>query len=163
MSLWKWWIAIAGTALVVGGVAWLLKLWAIVATDGQVVATGAAGAFYDLGLYSLLVGSTGLGLRPAMKQEPSVRVVLAVMSPLAFVVSFAIFSGIGYALVAIGGAIVGVAVPSYLLEETGIFVSAVVWLLVGIWLVVGVTLRGAAQGTGGTAGSREAESQPRVR
>ena len=102
-------------------------------------------------------------MRLAINQETSMRVVLAVMSPLAFVVSFAIFSGIGYALVAIGGAIVGVAVPSYLLEETGIFVSAVVWLLVGIWLVVGVTLRGAAQGTGGTPGSREAESQPRVR
>ena len=63
---WKLWITIAGTALVVGGVAWLLKLWVIVATDARVVATGAAGAFFDLGSYSLVVGSTGLGVRLAM-------------------------------------------------------------------------------------------------
>jgi hypothetical protein len=44
MSLWRWWTAVAGTVLVVGGVAWILKLWVIVATDGRVVATGAAGA-----------------------------------------------------------------------------------------------------------------------
>ena len=125
MSPWKWWTAIAGTALVVGGVAWLLKLWVIVATDGRVVATGAAGAFFDLGLYSLLVGSTGVGLRLAINQETSMRVVLAVMSPLAFVVSFAIFSGIGYALVAIGRLMVGDALPSYLLEEGGLLILAV--------------------------------------
>lgn len=163
MALWKWWIAIAGTALVVGGVAWILKLWVIVATDGRVVATGAAGAFFDLGHYSLLVGSTGLGLRLTMNQDPSLRVVLAVASPVAFYVSFAIFSAIGYAIVAIGRVIVGDALPSYLLEEAGIFLSAVVWLVVGIWLVVGVTLRGAARGTRGTSGSREAKPQPRVR
>lgn len=162
MSPWKWWIAIAGTSLVVGGVAWFLKLSVIVATDGRVVATGAAGAFFDLGFYSLLVGSTGLGLRLAMNQEPSMRVVLAVASLLAFVASFAVFSGVGYAILAIGRIIVGDALPSYLLEEGGIFISAVVWLVVGIWLVVGVTLRGA-RGTHGTSGSREAEPQPRVR
>jgi hypothetical protein len=146
MSLWKWWTAIAGIALIVGGVAWFLKLWVIVATDGRVVATGAAGAFFDLGLYSLLVGSTGLGLRLARNQEPSMRVVLAVASPLAFVVSFAFFSGIGYALVAIGRLIVGEALPGYLLEEGGIFVSAVVWLMVGIWLLAGVAPRRAVRG-----------------
>jgi hypothetical protein len=163
MSLWKWWIAIAGTALVVGGVAWLLKLWVIVATDGRVVATGAAGAFFDLGLYLLMVGSTGVGLRLAMNQETSQRIVLAVVSPLAFVFSFAIFLSIGYALVAIGRLIVGDALPSYLLEEAGIFISAVAWLVVGIWLLIGVAQRGAARGTRGASGSREAEPQPRVR
>ena len=146
MSPSRLWIAIAGTALVVGGVAWLLKLSVIIATDGRVVATGAAGAFFDLGFYLLLAGSTGLGLRLAMNQEPSMRVVLAVASPFAFVFLFAIFSSIGYAILAI----VGDALPGYLLEEAGIFISAVVWLVVGIWLVVGVTLRGA-------------EPQPRVR
>ena len=77
MTLWKWWIAIAGTALVVGGVAWLLKLWVIIATDGQVVATGAAGAFFDLGFYSLMVGSTGVGLRLAINLENTLRVTSA--------------------------------------------------------------------------------------
>ena len=163
MSPWKWWMAIAGTALIAGGVAWLLKLWVIVATDGRVTHTGAAGAFFDLGLYSLLVGSTGLGLRLAMNQELSMRVGLAVVSPLAFIVSFAIFSSIGYALVAIERLIVGDALPSYLLEEGGIFISAVVGLVAGIWLVAYVVRRGATQGTRGASGSRQAESQPRVR
>jgi len=163
MSLWKWWIAIAGTALVVGGVAWLLKLWVIVATDGRVGATGAAGAFFDLGLYLLMVGSTGVGLRLAMNQETSMRVVLAVVSPLAFVFSFAIFLSIGYALVAFGRLIVGDALPSYLLDEAGIFISAVAGLVVGIWLLVGVAQRGAARGTRGASSSREAEYQSRVR
>jgi hypothetical protein len=163
MSLWKWWIALAGMALIAGGVAWILKLWVIVATDGRVVATGAAGAFFDLGFYLLVVGSTGLGLRLAINQELSMRLVLAVASPAAFFISFGIFSGIGYALVAIGRLVVGDALPSYLLEEGGILVSAIVWLIVGIWLLVGVVLPRAVRGTGVTSGSREAEPQTRVR
>jgi hypothetical protein len=163
VSLWKWWIAIAGTALVVGGVAWLLKLWVIVATDGRVVATGAAGTFFDLGLYSLMVGSTGVGLRLTMKLETSMRVVLALASPFVFFFLSGIFLVIGYALVAIGRVIVGDALPSYLLDEGGIFISAVVGLGAGIWLVVDVVLRGVPDSTHGASGSRQAESQPRVR
>ncbi len=163
MSLWKVWMAIAGTALIAGGVAWLLKLWVIVATDGRVTHTGAAGAFFDLGLYSLLVGSTGLGLRLAINQEPSMRVVLAVASPLLFMPVFLMFSVIGYVLVGIGRIIAGDAVPGYLLEEGGIFISAVVGLVAGIWLVVDVVRRGATQGAHGGPGIRQAESQPRVR
>jgi hypothetical protein len=140
-----------------------LKLWVIVATDGRVVATGAAGAFFDLGFYSLMVGSTGVGLRLTMKLENALRVPLAVVSPFAFFLLFGIFSGIGYALEAIGRVIVGDALPSYLLEEGGIFVSAVVGLVAGIWLVVDVVLRGVPDSTHGASGSRQAESQLRVR
>ncbi len=163
MSPWKWWIALAGTALIAGGVAWLLKLWVIVATDGRVVATGAAGGFYDLGFGLLMVGCTGVGLRQAINQEPSMRVILALVSSLVFFPAFLVFLIIGYALVAIGRVIAGDAVPGYLLEEGGIFISAVVGIAVGVWLVVDVVRRGAAQGTRGASGSREAEPQPRVR
>jgi hypothetical protein len=163
MSLWKWWMAIAGIGLIVGGVAWLLKLWVIVATDGRVVATGAAGAFFDLGFYSLLGGFTGLGLRLVMNQETSMRVVLAVASSLVFFPAFIVFSVIGYAPVAIGRLIAGDAVPAYLLEEGGIFISAVVGLVAGIWLLAGVAQRRAARGTGVTSGGQEAEPQARVR
>ena len=157
ISPWKWWIALAGTALIAGGVAWLSKLWVIVATDGRVVATGAAATFLDLGLVLLIVGSTGIGVRLMMSQEPSMRVVLAVASPL-------VFLGVGYALGGgIGGAIVGVAVPAYLLAEAGILGLAVIGLLAGIWLMLYVMPRGVAQGTRGTSGSRGAESRPRVR
>jgi hypothetical protein len=160
---WKLWIAVAGALLVVGGLAWALKLWVIIATDGRVVATGAAGAFFDLGLYSLLVGSTGLGARLARGQEPAMRGVAAVVSPVAFFLSFALFSAVGYALVAAGRAVVGDALPAYLLEEGGIFIAAVAWLAVGVWLVAGVTLRGDARGPRGASGDRGAEPQPRVR
>lgn len=158
MSLWKGWMA-----LIAGGVAWLLKLWVIVATDGRVVATGAAATFLELGLGLLLAGSTGVGLRLAMNQETSMRVVLALASPLLFMPAFLLFSVLGYALVAIGRIIAGDAVPGYLLEEGGIFVSAVVGIVMGIWLVVGVAQRGAARATRSALGSREAEPQPRVR
>jgi hypothetical protein len=163
MSPWRWWIAIAGTALIAGGVAWLLKLWVIVATDGRVVATGAAGTFFTLGLGLLLVGSTGVGLRLAMNQETSMRVVVALASSLMFFPAYMVFMSIGYALVAMVRAIAGDAVPGYLLGEGGIFISAVVGLVAGMWLVAGVTLRRVARGTRGAAGNREAEHQPQVR
>lgn len=114
-----------------------MKLWVIVATDGRVVATGAAGAFFDLGFYSLLVGSTGLGVRLTMNQEPAMRGVAAVGSPVVFILSFALFSGIGYAILVVGGAFAGISPPSYLLEEVGIFISAVVWLIIGVILLLG--------------------------
>jgi hypothetical protein len=163
MSPWRWWIAIAGTALIAGGVAWLLKLWVIVATDGRVVATGAAGTFFTLGLGLLLVGSTGVGLRLAMNQETSMRVVVALASSLMFFPAYMVFMSIGYALVAMVRAIAGDAVPGYLLGEGGIFISAVVGLVAGMWLVAGVTLRRVARGPRGAAGNREAEHQPQVR
>ncbi len=112
-----------------------MKLWVIVSTDGRVVATGAAGAFFDLGFYSLLVGSTGLGVRLTRNQEPALRGVAAVGSPVVFILSFALFSGIGYAILAVGGAFAGISPPSYLLEEAGIFISAVVWLAIGLALL----------------------------
>jgi hypothetical protein len=60
------------------------------------------------------------------------RVVLAVASPLLFIFAFLALSVNGYALVAIGRVIAGDAVPSYLLEEKGIVISAVVGLVAGI-------------------------------
>ena len=164
MSLSRLWIAIAGTALVFGGVACLLKLWVIVATDGRVVATGAAATFLEIGLYLLIVGSTGIGVRLMMNQEPSMRVVLAVTSPLVLLgVGYTLGGGIGYAILVIGSALAGVAVPAYLLAEAGILGLAVIGLVAGIWLVAYVIPPGAAQSTRSTSGSREAESQLRVR
>jgi hypothetical protein len=43
----------------------------------------------------------------------------------------------GYAILAVGGALVGVSPPGYLLEEAGIFISAVVWLAIGLALLFG--------------------------
>ena len=63
--------------------------------------------------------------------------VAAVGSPVVFILSFALFSGIGYAILAVGGAFAGISPPSYLLEEAGIFISAVVWLIIGVILLLG--------------------------
>jgi hypothetical protein len=129
-----------------------------------VVATGAAATFLDLGLVLFIVGSTVIGVRLIMNQELSMRVVLAVASPLVFLgVGYALGAGIGGAILVIGGAIEGVAVPSYLLAEAGILSLAVIGLLAGTWLVAYVFSRGAAQSTRSTSRSREAESRPRVR
>ena len=164
MSPWKWWIFITGTALIASGVAWLSKLRVIVATDGRVVATGAAATFLELGLVLLIVGSTGIGVRLMMGQEPSMRVVLAVASPLVLLgVGYALGGGIGGTILVIGGALAGVAVPGYLFAEAGILGLAVIGLLAGIWLILYMMPRGAAQGTRGSSGSRGAESRPRVR
>ncbi len=105
MSLSRLWIAIAGTALVLGGVAWMLKLWVIVATDGRVVATGAAGTFFDLSFYLLIVGCTGLGLRLAINEDLVPRVGMALGFSFVYFVAFFMFSGIGYSIVALGRAI----------------------------------------------------------
>ena len=115
------------------------------ATDGRVVATGAAGAFFDIGLYSLLVGSTRLGVRLTANREAPLRGVAVVGSPIAFVLSFALFWGIGYAALAAGGALAGASLPRYLLEGAGIFVSAVVWLMIGLVLLFG-SVRGPREG-----------------
>jgi hypothetical protein len=129
-----------------------------------VVATGAAATFLDLGLVLFIVGSTVIGVRLIMNQELSMRVVLAVASPLVLLgVGYALGAGIGGAILVIGGAIEGVAVPSYLLAEAGILSFAVIGLLAGTWLVAYVFSRGAAQSTRSTSRSREAESRPRVR
>ncbi len=112
-----------------------MKLWVIVATDGRVVATGAAATFLELGLVLLIVGSTGIGVRLMMGQEPSMRVVLAVASPLVLLgVGYAVGGLIGYAVLVIGSAAAGVAVPGYLLAEVGILGLAVIALAAGIWL-----------------------------
>jgi hypothetical protein len=164
MSLWNWWIAIAGSSLIAGGVAWFSKLWVIVATDGRVVATGAAASSLELGLVLLIVGSTGIGVRLMIRQEPSMRVVLALASPLVLLgVGYAAGGVIGYSILVIWGAFAGIAVPSYLLAEAGILGLAMIGLVAGVWLVAYVAPRGAGHSTRGTSGSREAESRPRVR
>ena len=108
---WKWWTAIAGTLLVVGGSAWLLK----------VLTSGAEGARFDLSFYSLLVGSTGLGVRLTANRDTTVRSVAAVGSMAAFFLSFSLFS-------------------ASLDEAAGIFISAVVWLAIGLALLFGSVL-----------------------
>ncbi|CAN5267502.1 hypothetical protein BH18ACT10_BH18ACT10_05760 [soil metagenome] len=136
----KWgriWIAVAGTALFLGGIAWLAKLSVVVATDGRVTATGAAGAFFTLGLALILIGSTGAGLRLTMGGEPMSRIAGIVLSPVLFVAAFMILQGVVVGLVTVAQAIVGGLGPDYVREEAIILLTAVVSLVVGTMLLAG--------------------------
>ena len=137
MSLSRWLIATAGLALVVGAMAWLTKIGVIIATDGRVTHTGAAGASFTIGLGLLSVGAAGLGLRLTTSVDLVLRVILTVGFPFVFVLSFFVFSAIGYVIVAGARVIVGDALPRYMLGEAGILISAVVWMVIGAVLLFG--------------------------
>jgi hypothetical protein len=109
----------------------------IIATDGRVTHTGAAGSSFTIGLWLLSVGAAGLGLRLTMSVDLVSRVILTVLFPFVFVLSFFVFSVIGYAIVAVARVIVGDALPRYMLGEAGILISAVVWMVIGAVLLFG--------------------------
>ena len=137
MSLSRWLIATAGLALVVGAMAWLIKMGVIIATDGRVTHTGAAGSSFTIGLWLLSVGAAGLGLRLTMSVDLVSRVIITVLFPFVFILSFFVFLVIGYAIVAVARVIVGDALPRYMLEEAGVLISAVVWMVIGAVLLFG--------------------------
>lgn len=135
MSLSRLLIATAGLALVVGAMAWLAKIGVIIATDGRVTHTGAAGSSFTIGVGLLSVSAAGLGLRLTMSVDLVLRVILTVGLPFVFVLSFFVFSAIGYVIVAGARVIVGDALPHYMLGEAGILISAVVWMVIGAVLL----------------------------
>lgn len=135
MSLSRWLIATAGLVLIIGAMAWLTKIGVIIATDGRVTHTGAAGSSFTIGLGLLSVGAAGLGLRLTMSVDLVLRVILTVGFPFVFVLSFFVFSAIGYMIVAGARVIVGDALPPYMLGEAGILISAVVWMVIGVVLL----------------------------
>jgi len=117
--------------------AWLTKIVVIIATDGRVTHTGAAGTSFTIGLWLLSVGAAGLGLRLTMSVDLVSRVILTVGSPFVFILSFFVFSVIGYAILAVARLIAGDALPRYMLGEAGILISAVVWMVIGTVLLFG--------------------------
>ncbi|MGI8909963.1 MAG: hypothetical protein ACR2JR_05325 [Rubrobacteraceae bacterium] len=130
----KWargWIAVTETVLILGGVAWFSKLAVVVATDGRVTATGAAGAFFTLVLVLILIGSTGAGLRLTMNGETVSQVLGIVLSPVMFVASFML-------LQEVARAVVGGLGPNYSREETIILLTAVASFVVGAMLLGGL-------------------------
>jgi len=53
------------------------------------------------------------------------------------VLSFFVFSGVGYMIVAGARVLVEDKLPRYMLGEAGILIFAVVWLLIGVVLLFG--------------------------
>lgn len=134
------WIAVAGAALVLGGAAWFSKLAVIVATDGRVAYTGAAGMFFDLGLALILLGSTGVGLRLTMNAETALRIAGAALSPVAFFLAFGILQGVLVGLYDLAQWAFGSLGPDYFREEAAILVTAAASLVAGAMLLGGLVL-----------------------
>ena len=140
MSSPRWmsvWTAVAGGALVLGGTAWFSKLAVIVATGGRVAYTGAAGAFFTIGIALMLAGSTGVGLRLARNAETGLRISAAALSPVAFVLTFGFLQGVVVGLYDLAQGAVGSLGPDYLREEAAILVMAAASLAAGAMLLSG--------------------------
>jgi hypothetical protein len=141
MSSPRWtsvWTAVAGVALVLGGAAWLSKLTVIVATGGRVAYTGAAGAFFTIGLALMLPGSTGIGLRLARNSEIGLRISAAALSPVAFFLVFGLLQGVTVGLYDLAQVAFGSLGPDYLREETVIVLMAAASLAAGALLLGGI-------------------------
>lgn len=138
------WTSIASALAAAGGAAWLAKIGVIAGTDGEVTDTGAAAAFFLSGVALMVVGSSWIGTRLAAGRPAGVVVLLALLSPVAFFVSFAV-------LESVAKAVVGDAGPAWLKDEVGIAATGAFWLLAGIW-----SLRGARHSASEALASRAA-------
>jgi hypothetical protein len=118
------WAAVSGS-VAAGGTSWLFKLGVIVGTGGDVVDTGAAALFYLLGVALLAIGTALIGLRLTTGRSLLFRVGGAVIGLLVFFASFAVLD-------AVGKVIVGERGPQYAADEAGIFLTAVLWLAIGV-------------------------------
>jgi hypothetical protein len=118
---------ILATLAAAGGAAWLAKLAVIVATDGATTDTGAAAAFYLMGIVLLAIGSAAVGSRLAARRHLALKIVALATSPALFFLSYALLDGIAKTLV-------GDAGPAWLEDEAGITLTAAVWLVTGVLL-----------------------------
>jgi hypothetical protein len=122
------WIQIAGLMLIIGALAWTIKLIIIISTDGRIIDTGAAAFFMKVGLLMLIPGSTGIGLRLTVKRNIFLRVIAIILSPALMFGSFILFSAITNPLFN------GSSIP-YAQEEAPIGLAVIVYLIVGYILV----------------------------
>lgn len=117
----------AALFLLSGALAWIIKLGVIVATNGQIIDTGAAVLMMKTGLILLGLGSTGIGYRLSVNRAVWLRVLAILLSP---VLLFALFLLVGFW-----------AVPLfknsslwYAEQEAPIAIAVVVSLLIGVLL-----------------------------
>lgn len=121
------WIEIGSIMAALGGLSWMAKVAVIFATDGKVNDEGAAALFYLLGVALMLIGSTAIGTMLAGRRSLLARVVAVALSPIIFVVSYAILDGLTKPLVGDLG-------PPYWGDEVGILATGLAWTLLGIGL-----------------------------
>lgn len=114
--------------LFAGGVSWLAKVGVIVWTDGEVVDSGAAAVFYLLGVALLAVGSIALGLRVTRGRAPWLRALAGAASVAVLLVSISVLD-------TIAKAVIGDLGDAYMRDEHGIWLTALVWLMVAVALL----------------------------
>ena len=126
---------ILNVLLLVGAVAWLVKVSLIAANGGTNTNEGIVAVCFGIGALGLLVGSTSLGLWLTRTRSVLVRVVAAIASIAIFWLTFG-FIDEGMQ------AVVGSSGPDWVQDEMGIVVTAVIWLAIGLW--IRARARGAA-------------------
>lgn len=118
---------IALTIFVAGGVALFLKLIAIPTTGGEDFESPAVAFFYFAGMFGMLVGSTGLGARLALKAALPVYVLALILSPVVIWFVFMVFDE--------GLKPIGEAGPEWYAAEAGITAMAILMVVVGLLLL----------------------------
>jgi hypothetical protein len=128
---------VAGGTLLAGGVAWFAKLSVIAATGGRVTDTGAASAFFFLGLLLLLAGAALAGVALTAGRHPAVRIAAGVLAPLTFMaIGLSVLESAGRSLLATEG--------TWWYDEVGIFLSAVLGAAAGAAILLRGRRRKAA-------------------
>jgi hypothetical protein len=98
-SLFSNWTKIAGLLLMGGALAWLIKLYVIVSSNGRIIDTGASAVSMNIGLVLLFIGSTGIGNRISINQKLLLRILAILVSPVVIFGSFLLFAALANALV----------------------------------------------------------------
>ena len=75
------WTQIASALLMVGALAWAIKLSVIISTNGRIIDTGAAALLMKTGIPLLLIGSTGIGSSFNTKRNTLIRTLAILLSP----------------------------------------------------------------------------------
>lgn len=111
-----------------GGAAWLIKAIVVAAMDGD--ASMTASVLYVVGVLGLFAGSTWLGVLLAGSRPRWVVAALAVLSPVAFWISY-------MALDAVGIAVAGGGAEEWVKDELGVAFAGAAWLAASLWALHG--------------------------
>ena len=120
-----------------GGLAWIIKIAVIVATNGRIITTGPAAFLMSAGLILLPLGAAGIGAWLAQRNHVAIRALAAVAAVVVLIV-------VSVALGTAGAALFRDRGPAYAAEEAGILFAAVVWFGLGATALTRLRRPGAA-------------------
>jgi hypothetical protein len=133
------WPLYASVLLTTGGLAWVVKIAIIVATNGRVMTTGPAAFLMSAGLVLLPLGAAGVGAWLARRSPVILRALAAVAAIAALIACTVALGWIGATLFRDRG-------PSYAAEEAGILAAGLLWSLLGATALVRVRRAGTIGG-----------------